>query len=136
MAQTSPAFIQGPNVVVSRAITAADTNTTVAAVELPAKSFVPPYGVSTIVVTALSGGSPALNVGDGTTTDGWVDADDTTEGTPGTYTGSAANAAYSDTGKYYATADTIDVGVSASLSAGLAFIVVRYYDFSDLDLSA
>lgn len=133
MAQTAPAYIQGPNVIVSRAITEADTNTTVKAVELPAKSFVPPYGVSVYIPELFAGGTPLLDVGD-SDPDGWIDQLEITATTAGTYSGVAA--AYAVTGKYYASADTIDVVVSASLTAGTAYIIVQYYDLSDLDLAA
>lgn len=132
MATSDQVRLTGPTLVRSRAITDADTNTTVAAIDVPANSMVPPYGVWTQVVTAFSGGTPALNVGDGDNDDGWVDADDTTEGTEGNYSGTAANgAAYAPTGKCYTSADTIDVIVSASLSAGCAYIYALIYDLSD-----
>lgn len=133
MAQTAPAFIEGPRVIVSRAITQADANTTVAAIEIPAKSFIPPYGVSVYVAEAWAGGTPSHDVGD-TDADGWVKTADITEATPGTY--SSVDAAYAVTGKYYATADTIDITVAASGSDGTTYVIARYYDFSDLDLGA
>lgn len=133
MAQTVPAYLQGPNVVVSRAITEADTNTTVVAIEVPAKTFIPPYGVSVYIPELFAGGTPLLDVGD-TDPDGWIDQLEITATTAGTYSGVAA--AYAVTGKYYATADTIDVVVSASLTAGTAYVIARMYDFSDLDVAA
>ena len=130
-------FLTNPITVVSAAITDADTNTTVQALDIPAGAFVPPYGVSVQVVTAFSGGTPALDVGDGDNDDGWVDKDDITEGTPGTYSGTNSNGAtYANAGRYYSSADTLDVAVSASLSAGCAYVIMTYYDLSDMDLSA
>jgi hypothetical protein len=64
------------------------------------------------------------------------DEDDITEGTDGCYSGTGTNAAYSDTGKYYESTDTIDVAVSAGLTDGTAYIVVRYWDLSTCDLAA
>jgi len=136
MAQSSAVTLGGPKCVTSRAITESDTDSTVIAVELPAGSWVPPYGVTVYVAELFAGGTPALNVGDGTTADGFVDEDDITEGTVGCYSGSAGNAAYSDTGRYYSSADTVDVTVSASLTGGTAYVFVQYYDFSDRDLAA
>lgn len=133
MAGSRTRSIQGPTMLVSRAITEADTNTTVAAVEIPAGSFIPPYGVSVYIAEVFDGGSPLLDVGD-SDPDGWVDQTEITATTLGSYSGVAAD--YAVTGKYYSSADTIDVVVSASLTAGTAYVVVRYYDWSDLDVAA
>lgn len=126
--------ITGPKLVISDAITEADTNTTKEVIEIPAGSFIPPYGVSIYVAEAFAGGTPSLDVGDGATTDGWVDTTEITEATPGMYSGVAA--AYAIAGKYYSAKDTIDVVVSASLTDGTAYVIVRYYDFSDLSVAA
>jgi hypothetical protein len=134
MAQTTSVKLQGPTQIVSGKITEADTNTTRAAVELPAKSWVPPYGVSIYIAEAFAGGTPSFTIGDGDDTDGWAVSTDITETTVGTYT--SAGAAYAVTGRYYSAADTIDVVVSASLTDGTAYLVVHYYDWSDLDVAA
>lgn len=128
-----PVRQHGSKVVISDAITSSDTNTTVAAVTIPAGSFVKPYGVSVIIDTAFAGGTPSLDVGDGDDTDGWVDSVDITETSTGTYSGTEANtAAYAQHGKYYSAEDTIDVVVSASLTAGNAYVRVEYDDVSDI----
>ena len=110
--------------VVSRLITSADAATTVAAIDVPAGTLV--TGVWIVITTALTGGTPAWNIGDGDDTDGWIATADITEATAGTYKGIAAGtAAYSNTGRYYASADTIDVIVTTGLTAGSAFIVAK-----------
>jgi hypothetical protein len=136
MAQSASKVLDSFRTLTSRAITHADADSTVEAVVVPAGAFVIPYGVTVYVVEELAGGTEALNVGDGTTADGWIDEDDITETTVGCYSGTSGNAAYSDTGKYYASTDTIDVAVSAGLTDGTAYIVVRYWDLSACDLAA
>lgn len=131
--KTVQATIGQPRLAVSRAITEADTGDTVQCVEIPAGSFIPPYGVTVYVAELFDGGSPLLDVGD-TDPDGWVDQTEITAATAGTYSGVAA--AYAVTGKFYAAADTIDVVVSASLTAGTAYVLVTYYDLSDVDTAA
>lgn len=125
--------IIGPKLVISAAITEADTNTTVNAVEIPAGAFIPPYGVSVYIPEVLAGGTESLDVGDSATADGWIATAEITEIATGTYSGIAS--AYAITGKHYATADFIQVAVSASLTGGTAYIIVRYYDFKELDVS-
>lgn len=121
-----------PQFRVSRAITEADTGTTAAIVEIPAKSFVPPYGISIRISEAFAGGSPSIDIGDGDAATGWIASADITEGTTGIYTGQAGNSATAKNGKYYASADTIDAVVSASLTNGTAYLLVTYYDLSDV----
>lgn len=125
--------IVGPKLIVSSAITQADTNTTVNAVEIPAGAFVPPFGVSVYVAEAFAGGTPSLDVGDSDAADNWVDTTEITEATPAMYSGAAGNSA---AGKYYASGDFIKVAVSASLTDGTAYVIVRFYDFADLSLAA
>lgn len=113
-----------PLVVVSDPITFASTGTTVAAIDVPAKTLV--TEVTLIITTALAGGTPSIDVGDGDDADGWVDTTDITETTVGSYRGDPTNTgSYSDNGRYYLTADTIDVVLSASLSAGVCYVVAR-----------
>lgn len=117
-----------PRVVRSREITYADTGTTVPAVDVPAGWVVPPYGVTVVVETALSGGTPAIDVGDGDNDDGWIDNTDVTEGTAGAYSGTEANTgAYAQAGKHYSSVDTIDVTLSASLTAGVLYLLVQMF---------
>lgn len=136
MASTKQTSVNGTVVLKSRAITEADTNTTVQAIEIPAKTFVPPYGVSVYVAEAFAGGTPSLDVGDGDDVDGWVDTLDITETTVAAYSGSETNSPIAVKGKYYATADTIDVVVSASLSGGTAYVLVQTISLADEDLAA
>lgn len=115
----------------SAAITAADKNTTKECIEVPAKTFVDK--VVLIITTALSGGSPSLDIGDGDNADGWIDTTDVTETTKGSYVGTAANtAAYSDTGRYYETADTIDAVVADGLTSGNAYVLAHFLPLGDL----
>jgi hypothetical protein len=126
--------ITGPKLVVSAAITEADTNTTVNAIEIPAGAFIPPKGVSIYIPEVFAGGTPSIDVGDSTDPDGWIDTTEITETTIGTYSGVAA--ALAENGKYYATADQIEVVVATGLTGGTAYVIAQYYDFSDLDVAA
>lgn len=127
--------LTGMRIVTSEAITHADNGSTVLAVEVPAGTWVPPYGVTIYVAEAFVGGTPSIDVGDGDNDDGWVDTTEITEATPGCYTGVAA--AYAIAGKYYSAADTIDAVVAdTTLTDGTAYIMVQMLDVSALDLSA
>jgi len=114
----------------SREITEADTGTTVAILDVPAGTLIPPHGALIVVTTLFAGGTPSIDIGDGTTTDGWIDTTAITEATAGTY--ADVDAAYAVTGKYYSAADTIDAVVSASLTAGNAYVFVYMIDVSDV----
>ena len=129
--------LDGPTLLVSDAITEADTNTTVNALEIPAGSFVPPYGVSIIIAEVLAGGTESLDVGDEDDPDGWIDSVDITETSTGTYSGTETNTANDAVnGKYYAAAGKIQVAVSASLTGGTAYVVAQYYNLTNRDLAA
>jgi len=135
MAQSSRKIL-GPGAfktITSRAITEADTDATTELFEIPAGSFVPPFGVSIQITEAFAGGTPSIDVGD-SDTDGWIDTTDITEGTEGTYTGDGT--AYAPTGKYYSTKDTLDVTLSADLTDGTAYVIMRYWDMTACDLAA
>lgn len=114
----------------SREITYADTGTTVAILDVPAGTLIPPHGAVIVITTLWSGGSPSLDIGDGTTADGWIDSTAITEGSTGTY--ADVDAAYAVTGKYYASADTIDAVVAASSTAGAAYVYVYMLDVADV----
>ena len=117
----------------SRQITYADTGTTVAIIDVPAGTYIPPYGVGIVVETLFDGGTPSLDIGDGDTADGWIDSTDITEVTAATYAGTEANTgAYAQAGKYYSAADTIDAVVSASLTAGEAYVFAHLIPVSDV----
>ena len=120
-AQTIQATLGQPRLAVSGSITEADTGNTVQCVEIPAGAFVPPNGVTVYIAEVFAGGSPLLDVGDGTNTDAWVDQTENTATTVGTYSG---NLEFGLNGKYYATADTIDVVVSGSLTGGTAYVTM------------
>jgi hypothetical protein len=117
----------------SRKITYADTGSTVAVIDVPAKTLIPPKGVVCVVTTLCAGGTPLLDVGDGDNTDGWIDQTDITATSTGTYSGDeTSTAAYIDNGRYYSSADTIDVVVSASMTAGEAYVFAYLIDVSDV----
>ena len=119
--------------IVSRAYTAADTNTVSVAIEIPVGGFVPPRGVSVVVSTLLDGGTPLIDVGDADNADGWVAQTDVTATTAGTYSGTAANtAAYADTGRHYPNGGQITVTLSASLTAGRFHVVAQVLDLGTL----
>jgi len=93
--------------------TALTSGDVIEAIPLPAKSLVLRVGLD---VTTVEGGTLTIDVGDGSDPDGFLDGVDAnavasycsalalTEGTPNTITG------YSG-GKYYSTADTLDVKI-------------------------
>jgi hypothetical protein len=104
----------------------------VVVMDIPAGTFIPAYGVAIQILTAFAGGTPSLDVGDGDDPDGWVDSLDITEGTEATYTGGATNSDLADSGKYYAADGQLAVVVSASLTAGKAYVLAHLIDMSDL----
>ena len=109
--------------IVSDAITEADTNTTKAVLQIPAKTMV--TKVILVVTEVFAGGTPSIDVGDGTDVDGWIDTTDVTETTAGAYAGDGGDAVWAFGGKYYSAADTIDAVVSASLSDGTAYVLAH-----------
>ena len=137
MAESSMTIVgsTGWKTTVSRAFTQADTGATTIAVELPQYAYIPPYGVNLYVAEVFDAAS-TIDIGDGTDTGGWVNQSDNTSTTTGTYTGTATNSAYSDTGKVYTSADTIDVTLSAGLTVGTCYVIVRWWDLSATDLAA
>lgn len=117
----------------SRQVTHSDTGTTVAVLDVPAHTLIPAYGVVMVITTLCAGGTESLDVGDGSDGDGWIDSTDITEVGTGTFTGTEANTgAYAVAGKYYSAADTIDVAVSASMTAGEAYVFAYMIDVSDI----
>jgi hypothetical protein len=120
------------NWVRSRKITIADTNKTVPILDVPAKTLIPPFGVVIVVTTLLDGGTPSIDIGDGTDADGWIDTLDITETTAGTYAGTETNSALATTGKYYAAADTIDAVVATGLTAGAAYVFAYMIPVDDI----
>lgn len=125
--------LQGKRTVISRAITSADAATTVAAIEVPAGTLVPAYGVHVWVHTAMAGGSPSYTVGDGSAADGWLASADITEGTAGLYNSVAGS--YSVSGKYYAAADTIDIVITTGLTSGICYVIADLIDVSEIPTS-
>ena len=121
--------LTGPTLVRSRAITDADKNSTVTAIEIPAGTMIPPHGVWVQITTLFAGGTPSWDVGDDDDDDGWVDTTAITETTAGTY--ADVDAPYAVTGRYYATADTIDVKVATGATAGCGYVYALLYDMSD-----
>lgn len=102
-----------------------------AAIELPAGAVV--LDAVLKVGTAWAGGTK-VELGDGTDPDGWISA---TQGAVANLTTGAtivAGGAYAigdaatnrGLGKVYASADTLDVAITGSFTAGTATIVVRY----------
>ena len=130
MATQNNTTLQGARLVRSRAITSADANTTALVIDVPANTWVPPYGVNFIVNTLFAGGTPSFTVGDGDDVDGWLVSADITEATVGAYASAAA--AYAIAGKYYTAADTIDVVVSTGLTSGNGYVMATMVDMSDL----
>lgn len=117
----------------SRQISNADTGSTVAILDVPAGTLIPPKGVICVVTTLFAGGSPLIDIGDGDDPDGWIDQGDITATSTGTYSGDETTTGhYIDTGRYYSSADTIDAVVSAALTAGEAYVFAYLIDVSDV----
>lgn len=102
----------------SRVITAAaDTGTTLGAIEVPADTFV--SQVVAYVKTAFSA-TGTVDVGDGSNTAGWLPSAQLAPTVVGFKTGTRGGNAYSSTGgKGYTSADTIDVQVYDNTSGSL-----------------
>ena len=101
-----------------------------AAIDIPAGTFIPCFGVYIYVKTAFAG-CTALSVGD-SDVDAWVGAGDITLGTIGMYGATAANATLNDAGKIYTTADTLDLYMTSAATAGEAYVLARLIDVSDI----
>lgn len=114
----------------SRAITNADTNTTVAILDVPAGTLIPPHGIMIQVTTLFAGGTPSIDIGDGADPDGWIDTTAITEATAGPY--ADVDAALAITGKYYAAEDTIDAVVATGLTAGKAYVFAYMINVADM----
>ena len=111
-------------------VTNSDTNTTVTIADIPAYTVIPPHGAFIVVTTAFAGGTPSLDIGDGDDDDGWIDTTAITEASAGTYADVDADLAV--TGKYYSSAGQIKAKVSASLTAGAAYVFIYMIDVSDI----
>lgn len=103
-----------------------------AAVSLPAGAAV--LDVVVKVGTAWVGGTK-VEVGDGSDADGWVSAAQgatanltagATVRAGGAYAVGGTDATAKALGKVYATADTLDVAITGSYTAGTADVIVRY----------
>lgn len=81
------------------------------------------------VLVGFDGTAPAINVGDGDDTDGFITAAGTTEATPGIYPGTGAYHAANAFGKLYTAADTVDLAFTGSANAtvGEAKFVAVYH---------
>lgn len=130
MTTSVPTKIQGERVVISRSITSADAATTVTAIDIPAGTLIPAYGVSVWVKTAMTGGTPSYTVGDSAAVDTWLASSDITEATAGLYNSAAQGA--SPSGKYYASADSIKIVITTGLTAGECFVIARMIDVADI----
>lgn len=75
--------------------------------------------VGHIVLTAFSGGTPAIDVGDGTTSDKYIGSASVTEGTAGNRVVSAVGAKLTARG-------VVKVTLSASLAAGKGLLFCKF----------
>jgi len=131
MGATSAQYAVSGKWVRSRQFTYANPGTTVAVLDIPAGTMIPPFGVICYVKTAWAGGTPSIDVGD-SDTDGWVDTTNVTETTIGAYGGTASAATYNDNGKIYTSADSLDVTLAASSTAGAGYVFAYLIDVSDI----
>jgi len=111
---------------ISLAVNPSVASDVVQALKIPAGAFVTRVGV--LVITAEGGGLTAT-VGDGTAAAGWKDAVDLNDATGGAHSGPMyTNDLDSGTdslgeGKYYGSADTIDLTMSAAAGDTAVFTV-------------
>lgn len=109
----------------------AQTNTTFVVTEIPAGTFIPPYGVTVNVTTLLDGGTPSIDIGDADDADIWVDTTNITETSVGCYAGTAAaGATQAPTGRYYSAANSIKCVLATGLTAGVFYVHVTMFDVS------
>jgi len=109
----------------SRVITAsAETGNTVELIEIPAGTYV--AEVAIIILVALAGGTPSIDVGDDDAAAGWIATADITETSAGSYRSTAAT--YAKNGRYYTAKKRISAALSASLSAGSFIVCCRCID--------
>lgn len=114
--------LSSPTLVVAGPFGPAQTATTFPAVEVPAKTFV--ASVKVLVTTLLSGGSPSIDVGDGSDADGWVDTLQITEGAVGLYDGKRATTEANGTATIVNGQTTIAVTHGLGVTPGVNDIVV------------
>lgn len=108
----------------SAAIDSTFAAATTPVIDVPAGTFV--EKVILVITTAFGGGVPSIDVGDGDNDDGWIDTNDVTEGTKGAYVGDETTTAAYCLGKYYESADTIDVKVAAGLTSGAGYVLAHF----------
>ena len=89
MTVSTTAEVQGRRLIRSRSITSADAASTVITHYIPAGTWIPAYGVSVLVKTAMTGGTPSYTVGDSAAVDTWLASSDITEATAGSYNSAA-----------------------------------------------
>jgi len=88
------------------------------------------FAVMHAVRTAFAGGTPSIDIGDGTDVDGYLDSTDITETTAGNFANSmtAASAdAVLNEGEYLTAPRSITVTLSASLTAGAGKVLALIY---------
>jgi len=87
------------------------------------------FDVAHIVRVLFSGGTPAIDVGDGTTADGYIKAASITEGSAGdlAYARDVANSEVLAEGKYLTANAQVKVTLSVSLAAGAGTVLAFLY---------
>lgn len=85
-------------------------------------------GVAHEVVTAFSGGTPALNVGDGSDVDFWIAPADVTLGSAGDFYSSIGGANAASGGVKYNATGRIVVDHATGLTQGAGVVYVFYLD--------
>jgi len=86
-------------------------------------------GVAHEVTTAFSGGTPALDIGDGTDVDFWIVNTEMDMTALGNFFTSFATAQPGQAGAMFSTAGMIKLTHAASLSAGAGSVYVFMFDF-------
>lgn len=116
---TSPVFAQN---LIDFSATACGSAEVVQALKIPAGALVTDVWV---IVKTAEGGTATATVGDGDSANGW-DASTNLNATAGTVTSSLKGTDAFAVGKYYATADTIDLTLNNACDAAKVIVCARY----------
>lgn len=98
------------------------------AIPIPAGTVI--LGVGHEVRTAFTGGTPAINIGDGSSTTYWIAAASITPGSQGNFYNSIGNTASGGGGRKYNSAGSVVVTHATDLAAGAGRVYVFMLDLN------